>query len=64
MRKSHRKITVTRHQEHKEIKTTSSVFPIKMIANVKRTHSNAQHNMEQTQAALNNESTTIASVNH
>ena len=64
MRKSHRKITVARHQEHKQSKATSSVFPLEMIAKLKRTHSNAQHNMEQTQAALNNESTTIASVTH
>ena len=52
----------TRHQEDKQSKATSSLFPIKMIAKLERTHSNVQQNMEQTQnptlgATINNEST-------
>ena len=37
----------TRHQEDKQSKATSSLFPIKMIVKLKRTHSNLQQNMEQ-----------------
>ena len=49
----------TRHQEDKQSKTTSSLFPVKMIAKLERTHSNVQQNMEQTQnptmgATINN----------
>ena len=52
----------TRHQEDKQSKATSSLFSIKMNAKLKRTHSNVQHNMEQTKsptmgAKINNEST-------
>ena len=52
----------TRHQEDKQSKATSSLFPIKMIAKLERTHSNVQQNMAQTQnptkgATINNEST-------
>ena len=39
----------TRHQEDKQSKATSSLFSIKMIAKLDRTHSNEQQNMEQTQ---------------
>ena len=53
----------TRHQEDKQSKETSSLFIIKMIAKLERTHSNEQQNREQTQnptmgATINNESTT------
>ena len=56
MRKNYRTITVTRHQEDKQNKATSSLFPIKMIAKIE---SNVQQNMEQTQnptmgATINN----------
>ena len=47
IRKSH--ITNTRHQEDKKSKATSSLFLIKMIAELERTQSNVQQNMEQTQ---------------
>ena len=58
----------TRHREEdcntpgRQSKATSSLFPIKMIAKLERTHSNVQQNMEQTQnptmgAAINNKST-------
>ena len=42
VRKSH--TTITRHQEDKLSKATSSVFPIKMIAKLEGTQSNAQQN--------------------
>ena len=45
---SHRTITITRHQEDNQSKATSSLFPIKMIAKLEMTQSNAQQNMEQT----------------
>ena len=55
--KSHRTITITRHQEDKQSNAISSLslslslslsfFPIKMIAKLERTQSNAQQNMEQ-----------------
>ena len=53
----------TGHQEDKQSKATNSLFPIKMIAKLERTHSNVKQNMEQTQnptmgATINNESTT------
>ena len=41
--------TITRHQEDKLSKATSSLFPIKMIAIPERTKSNAQQNIEQLQ---------------
>ena len=41
-RKNH--TTITRHQEDKLSKATSSLFPIKMMAKVKWTYSNAQQN--------------------
>ena len=55
-------ITITGHQEDKQSKATSSLFPIKMIATLERTQSNVQQNMEETQnptvtATINNEST-------
>ena len=54
---------ITRHQEDKQSKAISSLFPIKIIAKLERTHSNVQQNMEQTQnptmgSTINNESTT------
>ena len=36
---------ITRHQEDKQSKATSSLFPIKMIAKLERTHSNVHQNM-------------------
>ena len=55
--------TITRHQEDKLSKTTSTLFPIKIIA--KLTLSNAQQNKEQLQnptigVTLNSKSTTAA----
>ena len=42
MRKSHRTLTVTRHQEDKHLsKATSSFFDIKMIAKPEREQRNA-----------------------
>ena len=46
-RKSHS--TITRHQEDKLSKATSSLFPIKTIAILERTQSNVQQNVEQVQ---------------
>ena len=40
---------ITIHQEDTQSKATSSLFPIKMIAKLERTKSNAQQKMEQTQ---------------
>ena len=48
VRKSHITITITRHQEDKQSKTTSSIFFIKMIAKLERTQSIIQQNMEPT----------------
>ena len=56
MRKSHRTITITRHQDDKQSKATSSPFPIKMIAKLEQTQSNAQQHMEQTQNPTNGSS--------
>ena len=61
VRKSHTR--VTRHQDDKQSKATSSFFPIKMIAKLEWIQSNAQQNIEQLQnptmgVAINNESTT------
>ena len=61
VRKSY--IKITRHQEDKQSKATSSLFPIKMIAKLEKAHGNVQQDMEQTQnptmgAIINNESTT------
>ena len=55
--------TITRHQDHKLGKATSSLFPIKMIAILVRTQSNVQQNIEQLQAptmgvTINKKSTT------
>ena len=52
-----------RHQEDKQSKATSPIFPIKMIAKLERTQSNAQQNIEQLQnptmgVTINKESTT------
>ena len=52
-----------RHQEEKQSKATSSLFPIKVIAKLEWTQSNAQQNIEQLQkptmrVTINNESTT------
>ena len=60
-RKSH--TTITRHQEDKLSKATSSLFPIKMIAKLEGTESNVQENIEQLQTptigvTINNKSTT------
>ena len=41
--KSNITLTITRHQEDKRCKATSSFFPIKMIAKLQRTQSSAQH---------------------
>ena len=41
--------TITRQQEDKLSKVTSSLFPIKMIAILERTKSNVQQNIEQLQ---------------
>ena len=40
---------ITRHQEDKQRKATSSLFPTKIIAKLEMTHNNVQQNMEQTQ---------------
>ena len=55
--------TITRHQEDKLSKATSSLFPIKVIAILERTQSNVQQNIEQLQTptmgvTLNKKSTT------
>ena len=60
-RKSH--TTITRHQEDKQSKATSSLFPIKMIAKLELTYRNTQHNIEQLQnptmgVTIDNKSTT------
>ena len=47
MRKSH--TTIMRHQGAKQSKTTSSLFPIEMIAKLEWTQSNAHQNIEQLQ---------------
>ena len=61
MRKSH--TTITRHQEDKQSKATSSLFTIKMIAKQELTQSNAQQKVEQLQnptmgVTINNQTTT------
>ena len=55
--------TITRHQEDKLSKATSSLFPIKMIAMLKLTQNNVQQNIEQLQTptmgvTINKKSTT------
>ena len=55
--------TITRHQEDKLSKATSSLFPIKMIAILEWTQSNVQQNIEQLQTptmrvTINKRSTT------
>ena len=52
-----------RHQEDKQSKATSSLYPIEMIAKLEWTQSNTQQNIEQLQnptmgVTINNESTT------
>ena len=64
--KLHRKksdTTIAKHQEDKLSKATSSLFPIKMIAEQEWTYSNVQQNIEQLQSptlgvTINNKSTT------
>ena len=60
-RKSH--TTITRHQEDKLSKVTSSLLPINMIAKLEWTESNVQQNIEQLQTpkmgvTINKKSTT------
>ena len=60
LRKSH--TTLTKHQDDKQSKATSSLFTIEMIAKLEWTQSNAQQNIEQLQnpimgITINNEST-------
>ena len=60
-RKSH--TTIMRHQEDKLSKATSSLFPIKIIAKLEDTQSNAHQYLEQLHdpamgVLINNESTT------
>ena len=55
--------TITRHQEDKLSKATSSLFPIKMIAILEWTQNNVQQNIEQLQTptmrvTINKKSTT------
>ena len=55
--------TIPRHQEDKQSKATSSLFPIEMIAKIDWTRSKAKQNKEQLQnptmgVTINNESTT------
>ena len=57
-----RRSTITRHQEDKLSKATSSLFPIKMTAILEETYSNVQQNIEQLQnptmgVTINNKST-------
>ena len=42
----------TGHKEDKQSKATSSLFPIKMIAKLERTHGNVQQNMEKNRTPL------------
>ena len=61
MRKCH--TAITWHQEYKQSKATSFLFPIKMIVKLEWTQINAQQNNEQLQnptmkATINNESIT------
>ena len=64
MRKSHRAIALTRHQEDKQGNATAYLFLIKMIAKLESIQSNTQQNMNKHRiiltmgAAINNESTT------
>ena len=58
--KSHK--TIMKHQEDKQSKATSSLFPIEVIAKLEWTQSNAQQNIERLQnptmvVAINDEST-------
>ena len=67
IRKYHNHANSHRHISHKTLggqsKATSSLFPIKMIAKLLRTQSNAQHNMNTRDhkmgATINDESTEI-----
>ena len=61
MRKS--QTTIMRHQEDKQSKATSSLFPMEMIAKLDWTQSSAQQNIEQLQnptmgVTINNKLTT------
>ena len=61
VRKSH--TAITRRQENKQSKVTSSIFPIEMIAKLECSSNNTQENIEQLQnptmgVTINNESTT------
>ena len=54
--------TITRHQEDKQSKATSSLFPVEVIEKLEWTQRNAQQNIEQLQTpiigvTINNEST-------
>ena len=54
--------SIMRHKENKQSNATSSLFPIKMIAKLEWTQSNAHQNIEQLQnptvgATINNETT-------
>ena len=54
---------ITKHQEDKQSKATSSLFPIKIIAKLEWTQSKTQQNIEQLQnptigETTNNKSTT------
>ena len=53
MRKSH--TAITRHQEDKQSKVTSSFFPIEMTAKLEWTQSTAQQNIEQSHNGSNNQ---------
>ena len=60
VKKSH--TTITRHQEDKQSKSTSSILSIKVIAKLEWTQSNARQNIVQLQnptmgVTINNEST-------
>ena len=56
----HREEDLQDTRKTNRVKRTGSLFPIKMIAKLERTHSNVQQNIEQTQnptvgATINNE---------
>ena len=54
MRKSHRTITVTRHQKDKQSKAYSSLCPIKMIAKLEWGQSTAQNTWSKRRIPINN----------
>ena len=47
MRKSNKTIANTKHQEDKQSKAISSLFPIKMIAKLERVQRNVKQSIEQ-----------------